>query len=144
MRQLFVFSVFLLPLALFAGEYSPTRDVTLIHNAVVKISGNCCPNIYLFTKVGHLKEGACVYEQETQPYEYGFCGPEKTFPLDGDKLEEMVGAGYDCGATVATDLTQQSSGIDEYRLTSVQGHYVATSPDNGLIELTIECANPKP
>lgn len=143
MRSIVFFSLLFSPLLLSAAEYTPKRDVELIHNVVIKISGNCCPIIYLSTKVGHLENGDCQYEKETQRRSYGFCGPEETYPLDGDQLEQMVGIGYDCAATVASDPSNQVQGMDEYRLTSVDGKYVATSPASGVIELGIQCAPDK-
>lgn len=140
MRSLFFLPLVFFPTLLFAAEYTANRDVELIHNVIIKIPGDCCPLIYLSTKVGHLENGVCQYEKETPPRSYGYCGPEQSYPLDGEQLARMVGMGYDCAATVASDQSNQMQGVDAYHLTGAEDKYIATSPESGMIELGIQCS----
>ena len=140
MRHVILFPTLLLALAAQAGEYTPMREVNLIHSVIVNIPGNCCPTLYLSTKVGHLENGTCVYEQQTQSRPYGYCGPQSAFPLDGEQLAQMVGADYTCAATVVTEPSMQYTVMDEYQLTSVNGKYVATTPPEGTVVLPLQCA----
>lgn len=121
-------------------EYSMQSLSTdkLIHSVTVKIKGSCCPVIYLSTKVGKIDNGKCKYEKETTPTDYGYCGPSRTYFLNGERLKELVGPDYTCAATHAK-LTLSGEGLDEFTLISVDSNYVASMPNAGAIELPFEC-----
>src|SRR6185437_11313117 len=107
-------------------------SVHAIHK--VNIMSSRCDNIMLSTKVGKLNNTLhCAYQKETTPRPYHFCGP---LYLDGDRLEELVGQGYDCAASHARATLTQKEGFDEYRLShNSDGHYVTTVPFEGTIML---------
>jgi hypothetical protein len=120
----------------YASEY--TQQINIIHEAIIKINGKCCPMILVSTKVGHMQNGKCQYEKETEAREYDYCGPERSFPLDGQRLKELVGMGYDCAATHAR-FPLHDGVLDEYTLVSNQDSYIATNPANAILDLNYTC-----
>lgn len=120
----------------YAKEYGSTNH--LIHYTTIKIKGRCCPAILISTKVGHLQNGTCHYERETLPTDYGFCGPERIYPLSGQRLADLVGSGYNCGATIAT-LAMRGSEMEEYLLYSDNLVYSHTMPSRGIINMNYQC-----
>lgn len=115
-------------------QYNP------IHKVTVKIGGRCCPDIYLSTKVGKLKDDqTCQYLAETQSTAFQICG-QKTFNLDGEMLRQSVGEGYECGASHAVlNNSTNVEGFDPFNLIIRDDAYAATLPFEGTILLNYEC-----
>jgi hypothetical protein len=116
-----------------ANEYLLPSTTNFIHT--VTILTESCGVVQISTKVGHLNpHGCCQYERKTKPHEFDPCGPAY---LDGNRLTELVGPGFNCAAT-HLDVWGRDSYVyeDTYELKSDEnGNYIGTSPESGVIDL---------
>jgi len=120
-----------------ATEYS-TGNGEIIHSVTIAIKGLSLFDVYLSTKVGNMRGGVCQYTKETTSLPYPFKGPQTIYYLNGVKLTQLVGLGYDCAATHArADTPGREEGVDSYLLVGDGKSYVNTVPREGVIKLPI-------
>jgi len=119
-----------------ASEYAIKQNS--IHTVILKKDFTHCLSIYLSTKVGHLDNGVCHYEKETDRTENNilFCDSGMSISLNGDQLKTLVGSGYQCAATRLSDMYadpySKTYALDEFLLISDNtGNYVMTQPAVG-------------
>lgn len=124
----------------FQGENHPvhSQEVNLIHTTVLKIEGKCCPNFKLSTMVGSFENGACHYDTETTSMEVSYCGPERSYSLNGKRLKELVGSGYTCAATHVTSSLHVDA-VDEYQLIPSEDDYLGSMPSSGELKVPFVC-----
>jgi len=125
----------------YAGEY-PDNTVSsvmpnIIHATAVNFPNRSCIVLNISTRLGHLQHGNCQFETETPANETSPCdmAPYGVFRLDGTRLAEIAGKGWECGATHLKVLLGEKEILDSFKLISNDsGDFTGTEPGFGRAE----------
>ncbi|GEM_PF-4440896 len=122
----------------YGAEYNTKQNGTETHKTHVDVGGSCCAFFNISTQVGHIQDGKCHFEAETQSTQTSICDVrDGIFTLDGGRLKQLIGSGWECAATHLTASIFGSTS-DEFKLISDgSGNYVNSDPAMGNVSLKL-------